>query len=70
MKPWLPKMSELTKSSGNFVKGRAALIKMLSDLEGREAPYSDILEIFHGEEEVLFAVLVQNMMHPKNSDRT
>jgi len=63
-------MNELTKNSATFVKNRAALIKMLSDLEGREVPYSDINEIFNGEEEVLFAVLLQNMMHPKNSDRT
>lgn len=72
-KTWLPQMNSLTNQVENFFKSRAALIKMFSDLEGREASYksfAEILEIFNGEEEVLFAVLLQNMMHPKNSDRT
>ena len=33
-------------------------------------PYTDILEFFGGEKEILFAVALQNSMHPKNSDRT
>ena len=45
-------------------------MKLLSDMEQREVPYSNILEFFGGEEEVLFAVMLQVMMHPKNSNRT
>ena len=45
-------------------------MKMLSDMEQREVPYSDILEFFDGQEEILFAVMLQVMMHPKNSNRT
>ena len=45
-------------------------MKLLSDMEQREVPYSDILEFFDGEEEILFTVLLQNMMHPKNSNRS
>lgn len=54
----------------NYVQNRSSFIKILSDLEGREAPYTDILEFFNGEQEILFATLLQNAMHPKNSDRT
>ena len=55
----------------NFVKNRSQFIKMLSELEGKgDNPYSNILDFFGGDEEILFAVLLQNAMHPKNSDRT
>ena len=54
----------------NFVDKRAGLIKLLSDMEQREIPYSNILEFFGGEEEILFAVTMQNWMHPKNNNRT
>ena len=43
---------------------------MLSELEGRESVYSDILEFFGGEKEILFAVMLQNTLQPKNSNRT
>lgn len=43
---------------------------MLSDLEGRAESYADVLEFFEGEAEILFAVLLQNLLHPKNSNRT
>ena len=45
------------------------MFKMLSDLIGLEQPYEDILDFFDGQEEVVFAMLLQNMMHPKNSNR-
>ena len=35
---------------------------MLSEIEGRESVYSDILEFFEGEQEILFAVMLQNML--------
>ena len=65
-------MGKLTKGlMQNFMKQRCSFIKMLSEMEGRgENPYSDLLEFFGGDEEILFAVLLQNSMHPKNSDRT
>lgn len=44
-------------------------MKMLSDLEGRENVYESILEMFGGEQEILFAMLLQNMLQPKNSNR-
>ena len=43
---------------------------MLGDLTGRGQAYEEALELFNGSEEVLFAVMMQNMMHPKNSQRT
>ena len=45
-------------------------MKMFSEMEGRESVCSDILEFFGGEQEILFAVLIQNTLHPKNSNRT
>ena len=65
-------MSKLTQGLMNsFMKNRSSLVKMLSEMEGKaENPYSNILEFFNGDEEILFAVLLQNAMHPKNSDRT
>ena len=54
----------------NFASKRPGLMKLLSDMEQREVPYSDILEFFDGNKEILFAVMIQIMMHPKNSNRT
>ena len=45
-------------------------MKMLSEMEGRESVYSDILEFFGGDQEILYAVLLQNKLQPKNSNRT
>ena len=71
-KPWLENMGKLTKGlMQNFIKQRCGFVKILSEMEGRgENPYANILEFFGGDEEILFAVLLQNAMHPKNSDRT
>ena len=71
-KPWLENMGKITQGpTQNFIKHRAVLVKMLSEMEGRaENPYSNFFEFFGGDEEILFAVLLQNAMHPKNSDRT
>ena len=63
-------MGEFSKSIGTFVEKRAALMKMLADLAGREAPYANSLDFFGGEPEVQFAVLLQNCLQPKNSNRT
>jgi len=63
-------MGKVTDNSSKFIKNRSSFVKMLGDLEGREAPYANIMEFFGGEQEILFAVCLQNMMQPKNSDRT
>ena len=57
-KPWRAQMSTLTKSTKNFCKNRGALVKLLSELEGRAAPYEEFLDFFGGDEEMLFAVLL------------
>ena len=62
-------MDEFLKESGKFLKHRSGLCKMLADLEGR-GPYEELTDIFGGEREILLAVLIQNALHPKNSDRT
>ena len=43
---------------------------MLSDLINLDEPVSDILEFFESQEDILFAVVLQNMLHPNNSNRT
>ena len=53
-----------------FVSNRSGLAKMFSDLEGRDEPYTQTVQIFSGEPELLLAVLLQNSLHPKNSKRT
>ena len=65
-------MGKLTQGLMNsFMKNRSALAKMLSEMEGKgDNPYSNLLEFFNGDEEILFAVLLQNAMQTKNSDRT
>lgn len=68
-KPWSDTIEEFSTNAKKFNK-RKCLLKMLSELEGRDKPYEDILEFFNGEKEILFAVLVQNLLHPKNSQRT
>ena len=45
-------------------------MKMLSEMEGRESVYTDILEFFGGDQEILYAVMLQNKLQPKNSNRT
>ena len=49
---------------------RKGLLKMLSDLINLDEPASDILAFFESEEEILLAVVLQNMLHPNNSNRT
>ena len=60
---------KINGSVKDFTSKRPGLMKLLSDMEQREVPYSDLLEFF-GEEEILFAVMLQNKMHPKNSHRS
>ena len=69
-RPWIGQMSKLTDQVKNFCTNKKALVKMLSDLEGRDSTYESILELFEGQEEILFAVMLQNLLHPKNSHRT
>jgi len=59
----------MAENSKTFNK-RVGLLKMLSELEGRAEPYSDVLEFFGNEPEILFATQLQNLLHPKNSHRT
>lgn len=49
-------MGKVTDNSSKFIKNRSSFVKMLGDLEGREAPYANIMEFFGGEQEILFAV--------------
>ena len=42
---------------------------MLCDLEGRDGMYESIVEIFFNDKQILFALLVQNLLQPKNSNR-
>ena len=70
LRPWAGKIQELIAPAQQFVQKRPAIVKMLSEMEGREAAYSDILEFFGGEPEILFAVMLQNSLQPKNSNRT
>ena len=62
-------MAGAIKGISKFCQQKKSLVKMLSELEGRDAPCTQTVEFFNGEEEILFAVLLQNSMHPKNSDR-
>ena len=43
---------------------------MFTDLAEPDRPIKDVLDVFDGQEEALFATLLQNMMHPKNHNRT
>ena len=70
LRPWADKIQEFTADAREFVQKRPAIMKMLGEMEGREAVYSDILEFFGGEPEILFAVMLQNSIQPKNSNRT
>ena len=65
---YLQKMGELVNGAKNFNK-RKAILKLFGDLMGT-GPVQDIVELFDGQDEVLFAVILQNMMHPRNSNRT
>ena len=62
-------MHTLTTGVEKFTQNRKAFVKMLSDLEGRQTVYESIDQFFGGEQEILFAVLLQNALHPKNSNR-
>lgn len=62
-------MEKLTKQVSSFPKNRNALMKMLCELEGREQVYETLEEMVGGQE-ILFAILMQNSLQPKNSNRT
>ena len=62
-------MQQFVKTSKVFNK-RKALYRMLSDLESRVEPYTEVLEFFKGEAEILFAVVLQNFLQRKNRNRT
>lgn len=69
LRPWVASIPTITQGTRQNFKPKA-LFKMLSNLEGRAQSYSDALEFFNGQEEILFAVILQNSHHPRNSNRT
>ena len=69
MRPWSSKIKDHLKDARKWNK-RKGLLKMLSDLINLDEPVSDILEFFESQEDILFAVVLQNMLHPNNSNRT
>ena len=57
-RPWMDNLATLNKQAEGFVKQRAGLMRIFSELEGREALFESILEVFGGEPEILAAVLL------------
>ena len=53
----------------SFNQHQIYLMRLLSQLEGREQPYEELLDFFDGNSDYLFAVLLQNEMHPQNKQR-
>lgn len=45
------------------------MIYILSQLEGRKVPHKGLLQIYENNQEIALAVLMQNCIHPKNSQR-
>ena len=44
-------------------------MSLLSEIEGRESPYSSLLDFFGNNHQIALATLIQNLLHPKNSMR-
>lgn len=65
-RPWTGKIAAFIPRANQF-KERTALIKMLSDLMEREC--ASVLDVFNGEQEIIFAILLQNLQHPHNNNR-
>ena len=53
----------------NFNKHKKALMRTLGSLEGAAAPVESLMAYFNNDEEIALAVMIQNCMHPKNSNR-
>jgi len=51
-------MQELTGKLSNYMKSRAGVNKMFSDLEGKESIPEQAVEFFGQEEEILLAVVL------------
>lgn len=45
-----------------FLTNKKALARMLAELSEHAGPFEEILELFGHEEEILFAVLLQNAL--------
>ena len=45
-------------------------MRALSSLEGDETQVNSLFTYFNNDEEIALAVIIQNQMHPKNSNRT
>jgi len=64
--PWVENLTDESKTVTKMVKGgcrtfdknQTALIHMLSTLEGRQAPYTGLLEIFDDSREMALAILI------------
>lgn len=57
-RPWIAGMGTLTGQMDKFFEKRQNLAKMLAEMEGRAQPYESLIELFGGEQEVLFAVML------------
>ena len=54
----------------SFKKKHHQLLAILAKLEGKEDKYSGLIDVFGGSKETALAIILQNCMHPKNSQRT
>ena len=54
----------------SFNKHNQCFMYALSKLENKVTPSSSLLEYFNNDEEIALAVMIQNCMHPKNSNRS
>lgn len=78
-KPWLDQLNSdkstaeklISSAKNNFDKRQKTLLSMFSALQNAEKEYNSIIELpmIDNDPVVLFAIIVQNAMHPKNSQR-
>ena len=77
MKPWLQLLATqdsqarkfMRSGAGNFNKHKKVLLDALNKLEGKQQPAKSFEGFFGDNDEVVFAVLIQNCLQPKNSNR-
>ena len=75
--PWVEALADKNAHAAKLVKGGCAafnkhqtsLMHIMSKLEGKEESHKGLLELFENNSEIALAILLQNCMHPKNSQR-
>jgi len=75
--PWTKALKEkkseahklISTNAYSFSKWQGALMEMLSDMQGKQGKYSNLYNFFNNNHEILLAVLIQNCLQPKNSQR-